>query len=141
MNLRRASGAATAAILQIVTAVALTGAAGGQIPQHATALEGIPSVRIDASEDQATRRELGAAEAAANLLKIRIVDGKYYWASHGNKPLAVSTAGEFTYLTSTEPGRYVRLRRLNDRLTYVEHVDMASGSVTYWGELRVVLGK
>jgi hypothetical protein len=35
----------------------------------------------------------------------------------------------------------VRLRRINEKLTYVEHLDMGSRSVTYWGELRVVLPK
>jgi hypothetical protein len=35
----------------------------------------------------------------------------------------------------------VRIRQLRDKLTYVEHVDTDTGSVTYWGELRIVLGK
>ena len=115
-------------------------AAAGQIPGNATSLEGLPTVRIDTTQDGATRRELGGAEAAANRLRIRIVDGRYYQAGR-DRPLTVSTAGEFTYLLSDEPGRYVRFRRLNDRLTYVEHVDMAAGSVTFWGELRIGLGK
>jgi hypothetical protein len=119
----------------------LAGAVAGQVPANATALEGVPTVRIDTTQETATRRELARAEAATSLLKIQIIDGRYYWASHGNRPLTVSTSGDFTYLASTEPGRYVRFRRLNDRLTYVEHVDMPSGSVTYWGELRIVLGK
>jgi hypothetical protein len=124
-----------------ITACLAGGPAAGQIPGNATSLEGVPTVRIEATQDTVTRRELGGVEAAKSLLKIQIVDGRYYWASHGNRPLTVSTAGEFTYLMSAEPGRYVRFRRVNDRLTYAEHVDMASGSVTYWGELRVVLGK
>jgi hypothetical protein len=33
------------------------------------------------------------------------------------------------------------MTRLNDRVSYVEHVDLASGSVTWWGELRIVIGK
>jgi hypothetical protein len=44
-------------------------------------------------------------------------------------------------LTSAEPGRYVRFKRINDRIAYVEHVDTAFGSVTYWGELRIVLDR
>jgi len=35
----------------------------------------------------------------------------------------------------------VRFRRLGERLSYVEHVDLDLGSVTYWGELRIVLDK
>jgi hypothetical protein len=115
--------------------------ASAQIPASATWLEGLPAVRVDATHDRAIRRELGEIEATRSVLKIRIVDGRYYWASREDRPLTLNTSGDFTYLSSAEPGRYVRFRRLNDRLTYVEHVDMPTGSVTFWGELRVVLGK
>ena len=111
------------------------------IPKNATALEGVPSVRIDTTQEGATRRKLDAVEAVKNGLKINIVDGKYYWGNRGNLPLTVISSGEFTYLSSTEPGKYVRLRWLNDKISYVEHVDMALESVTYWGEIRIVLGK
>jgi hypothetical protein len=111
------------------------------VPPDATALEGIPQVRVDTTSDAATRRQLGSADAEANRLRIQVKDGAFYWSSRDNSRLALTTAGEFTYLSSTIPGRYVRIRRVNDRLTYVEHVDTAFGSVTYWGELKVVLGK
>jgi hypothetical protein len=71
---------------------------------------------------------------------IRIVDGQYYWASRDNRPLRLQSSGEFTYLSS-EPGQYIRFTRMNDRISYVEHVDLAHGSVTWWGELRIVVGK
>ena len=74
-------------------------------------------------------------------MSIRIEDGGFYWSSRDNRRLALTSSGEFTYLSSSEPGRYVRIRRLNDRLTYMEHVDTDLGSVTYWGELRIVFGK
>jgi hypothetical protein len=78
---------------------------------------------------------------AEHRLTIKAENGRYFWASRGNLPLTLSSSGEFTYLASSEPGKYVRFRRVNDRITYVEHVDMAHGSVTYWGELRIVLGR
>ena len=111
------------------------------IPKNATALEGLPSVRIDTTRDAATRRQVDSAEAAKNELKIAIVDGKYYWANRGNRPLTLNSSEEFTYLSSTEPGKYIRLRWLNDKISYVEHIDTVIGSVTYWGELRIVVGK
>ena len=111
------------------------------IPKNAIALEGVPSVRVDTTEEGGARRELDAAEAVKDSLKINIIDGKYYWASRSNRPLTLISSGEFTYLSSTERGKYIRLRRLNDKISYVEHVDMARGSVTYWGEIRIVLGK
>jgi hypothetical protein len=111
------------------------------IPENARALEGLPAVRIDASKEGASRRTLSSAEAAKQGLKIQILNGQYYWTSRDNRPLTLSSSGEFTYLTSTEPGQYVRFRRINDRIDYVEHVDMGTGSVTYWGELRIVLDR
>jgi hypothetical protein len=84
---------------------------------------------------------LGAAEIAAHRLEITIENGRYFWASRNNEPLTIGSAGEFTYLSSSEPGKYIRFTRLNRTLTYVEHVDMAFGSVTYVGELRIVMGR
>lgn len=111
-----------------------------EIPQGATALEGTPDVRVEVTKDGAIRRTLDAAEAARDRLTIKIVDGRLYWGDP-DRPLIVRSSGDFTYVSAAEPGRYVRFRRLDDRLTYVEHVDMALSSVTYWGELRFVLGK
>ena len=100
-----------------------------------------PAVELDATREAANRRVLGSAEAAGHGLKVIVKDGRYYWASRQNVPLTLSASGEFTYLASTEPGHYIRLRKLNDRISYVEHVDTDSRSVTYWGEVRIVVGK
>jgi hypothetical protein len=111
------------------------------IPKNATALEGLPRVRVETTKDGTSRRELDPAEAATSRLTIRIDNGRLYWAGRDDRPLTVTSSNEFTYLLSTHPGRYVRFRWLNGTLAYVEHVDMAFGSVTYWGELRIVTGK
>ena len=111
-----------------------------EIPASATSLEGVPSVRIESAEKGTTRRVLNTAEAARDRLMISVVDGRFYWTSRGNRPLQLSSTGEFTYLSS-EPGKYVRLTRLNDKITYVEHIEMATENVTWWGELRIVAGK
>lgn len=110
-------------------------------PANATALEGLPTLRVETTPDATTRRHLDPEEAATSRLRVAIKDRSFYWSSRGNHRLALTGSGDFTYLTSTAPGRYVRIRRLNDRLTYVEHLDTALGSVTYLGELRIVIGK
>jgi hypothetical protein len=110
------------------------------IPPNASALEGVPAVRLDAKKDGALRRALDSDEAAKQALKIRVVDGKYFWATRENVPLTLTTAGEFTYLTA-EPGQYIRLRKVNNKIEYVEHVDKEWESVTWWGEMRIVLKK
>lgn len=111
------------------------------VPPTATVLEGRPDVRVEATEDRAERRELGEREADDNRLTIKVRNGQLYWGAQ-EVPLLVNPAGEFVYLSSsTRPGHYIRVRRVNDRLTYVEHLDMGTRNVTYWGELRVVLGR
>ena len=71
---------------------------------------------------------------AAFVLTTRVV------GTRGNRLLSLNSFGEFTYLSS-QPGQYIRFARLNDKISYVEHVDSTSGSVTWFGELRIVVGK
>ena len=140
---RAAAAVACVVLLSGSSAAQQASTAGGEaiIPPNATALEGVPAVELDATREAANRRVLGRAEAAGHGLKVVVKDGRYYWASRQNVPLTLSASGEFTYLASTEPGHYIRLRKLNDRISYVEHVDTDSRSVTYWGEVRIVVGK
>jgi hypothetical protein len=115
--------------------------APASIPAGATALQGSPTVRVETTAEQTKRDALTAKEASEHSLNISVIGGRYFWTSRQNEKLTLRTSGEFTYLTTDNPGRYVRLRRINDRLTYAEHVDMGFGSVTYFGELQIVLGK
>ena len=109
-----------------------------RIPPGAIALEGIPAVRVDAAQDETTRRVLNQVESVNSRLVVEIVDGQYYWTSRDNRRLRLEASGPFTYLSS-EPGNYIRFTRVNDRLSYIEHVDVPTGSVTWWGELRVIV--
>jgi hypothetical protein len=134
-------------VIVLIVILLLAAAAGGQdrppivFPPDTTALEGTPTLRVDTTRESTTRRQLDAAEAAGSRLRIQIRDGAFIWSSRDERRLTASAAGGFTYLSSNEPGRYVRIQRLNDRLTYIEHVDTELGSVTYWGDLRIVLGR
>jgi len=116
-----------------------TPAKGVDIPPTAAVLEGTPTVRIDSTESTTTRRLLDQAEAAKSRLRVNVIDGQYYWTSRENRLLRLNSAGAFTYLSS-EPGQYIRFTRIKDRIAYVEHVDGALGSVTWWGELKIVTG-
>jgi hypothetical protein len=144
---RRAHARLATSLVAVLVLVA--GAAGAQktsrggavLPGDATALEGLPTVLVETTSEGVTRRRLDSGEAAANGLRIRIEDGAFYWTSRDNRRLAATDSRGFTYLSSADPGQYVRISRLNDRLSYIEHVDTSSGSVTYWGELRIVTGK
>ena len=86
------------------------------------------------------RRMLDAMEREQSRLTVQKVNGAYIWTSRDNKMLTLFNEGPFTYL-SAAPGQYIRFTQVNDRITYVEHIDSPIGSVTWFGELRVVLGK
>ena len=131
------------ALLMLSVGVAGQSGSGApaSIPDGATALEGSPTVRVETTVDETKRHALTIKEANQHGLSISVIDGRYFWTSHHNEELTARPSGEFLYLTTASPGQYVRLRRINDRLTYVEHVDIGAGSVTYFGELRIVLGK
>ena len=110
------------------------------IPANAVALEGRPTVRVDSAQSNTTRSVLNETESAKGRLVVTIIDGQYYWTSRDNRRLRLEPSGPFTYLSS-EPGRYIRFTRIDDKVAYVEHVDTALGSVTWWGELQVVVGR
>jgi len=111
-----------------------------EIPADATALEGVPTVRIDTADARTTRHVLDPAEAAKDRLLVSIVDGQFYWTTRENRRLRLNSSGDYTYLSS-EPGNYIRMTRVNDRVSYVEHVDLGSESITWWGELTIRIGK
>ncbi len=111
-----------------------------EVPKTATTLEGIPSVRVDLSAEASQRRVLGKDEAAKNKLNIKVKNGQFFWASQGGEPLALNRKGEFTFLSAT-PGNYITVRKVKDRITYVEHLENKGQYITYFGELRVVVGK
>jgi len=137
--LKLAHGVLAVVLLALTQVFAQTGPPQSlTLPERGT-LEGIPSVRVLSTADATTRQVLNVADAASNPLKVQIRDGQFFWASHGDQPLRLFSSGPYTYLQS-EPGSYIRLSRINDRIYYVEHTDLREhGSVTWWGELRIVL--
>ena len=112
-----------------------------EIPATATVLEGIPTVRVDTAEGGvAARHVLSESEAEQSRLTVGLDDDQYRWTSRENRTLQKFEIGAYTYLSS-DPGHYIRFTRLNDRIAYEEHVDSPFGSTTWWGELRIVVGK
>jgi hypothetical protein len=137
----RLAAGVCAALLATQAVAGQTQAPGAvEIPKTATALEGTPTVRIDSTASGTARTVLSKTEASQHKLAVKMVDGKPVWASQGGRPLNLDVADGYTYLSS-DPGHYIRLRKLKDRISYVEHLDSDPGHVTYWGELRIVLGK
>ncbi len=134
-------GVAASATFLIAVAPAAHAQSAISIPPDAVSLEGRPEVRVDTDSDGTSRRVLDAREADTSAVKIRIEEGRLFWGDT-RRPVTVTAAGDYTYLSSAaEPGRYVRVQRIDDRFAYIEHVDKGPHSVTFWGELRIVLGR
>ena len=140
IGLAAAAFGVTALLAPTIVGQTQTTSASVPIPPNAVALEGLPTVRVDSAQSNATRRVLNVTESVKSRLVVKIVDGQYYWTSRDNRRLRLEAAGPFTYLSSA-PGNYIRFTRIGDKVSYVEHVDTALGSVTWWGELQVVVGR
>lgn len=113
-----------------------------QIPRDATALMGIPDVRVDSSDTEDQRTLLTPEEAKKSMLLVSKVGDTYYWTSRENRQLEIRESGIFTYLYLPGlPGSYVKFVRAGDKILYMEHVTILLSTITYWGELEIVTGK
>ena len=110
------------------------------IPRAATALDGIPTVLISSDGDTTEKQSLSGAEATKNRLLITVVNGQFYWASRGNRPLQLLGSGAFTYLYEG-PGAYIKFTKLGNKIVYMEHANISLSTLTYWGELKIITGK
>jgi len=110
------------------------------IPRAATALEGIPTVLISSDGDTTEKQSLSGTEATKNRLLITVVNGQFYWASRGNRPLQLLGSGAFTYLYEG-PGAYIKFTKLGNKILYMEHANISLSTLTYWGELKIITGK
>ena len=111
------------------------------LPAATVRLDGLPRIELETTERAASRRLLAPDAVQAQRLVIRVEQNRYFWGAD-RRPLTVQQSGEFIYLSSSsEPGKYIRVQKINDRLSYVAHLDQGRRSVTYWGEFRVVLGR
>jgi hypothetical protein len=111
-----------------------------ELPAGATALEGVPFLRVNSDESETQREGLTNQGPKKKRLLITIVDGQFFWASRENRPLRLTVSGSFSYL-SGGPGSYVKFARFGDRIVYMEHATLMLSTITYWGELSVITGK
>ncbi len=112
-----------------------------ELPTGTLTLEGVPRVRIDDTETGSRRHVLDRKEADRHQFSIQVKDGQFFRGGTANQPpLKVEAQGAYTYL-SAKPGSYIRFTRMNDRIAYVEHLEEGQNHVTFWGELRIVIGK
>jgi hypothetical protein len=104
-------------------------------------LDAEPAVRIDSSEDGATRRVLPPVERAKNRVIIIKQGQKYLWASRGGRELVHNASGAFHYFVDPLGSGYVKVKDMKlmgvsykgSRYYFMEHVTIHLASITYWG--------
>ncbi|MEK7405958.1 MAG: hypothetical protein AAB225_12690 [Acidobacteriota bacterium] len=111
-----------------------------QIPPAATALEGLPASVASSDEKGTEKKLLNAREAMKNRLLVTIVNGKFYWASRGNRQLQLHESGAFTYLYQG-PGAYIKFTKIGNKFVYMEHANILLSTLTYWGEMKIITGR
>ena len=94
------------------------------IPRTATALEGVPTVLVTSDEDSTETQKLSPSDSTKNRLLMSIVNGKFYWASRGNRELRLEESGAFTYLYEG-PGAYIKLTKVGNKIFYMEHAHLS----------------
>ena len=111
-----------------------------EIPAAATALEGVSTSLVSSDENGTKKRVLNRGEATKNRLLVTIVNGKFYWASRGNRHLEMHQSGAFTYLYEG-PGAYIKFARVGNKIVYLEHANLLLSTLTYWGEMKIITGR
>jgi hypothetical protein len=111
-------------------------------------IHGVPSVKISEGGIDRAVENIQPSKAVSLACVIQEIDGKYYWASRGNKPLVQVTSGAFiTYLAvdgagfirTIDPSSRTAAALLSDTestFEYVEHLNLGLRSVTYYGKMN-----
>jgi hypothetical protein len=103
-----------------------------------TEFEGTPDLKVEVTLGAATSEKVSKTEAAERRVIITREGDQYFWASRNNTPLYRLDSGDYiTYVAATGVG-YVRvLSRSKARgrhVTYMEHLTVRLGSITYFGK-------
>src|SRR5262245_51583178 len=112
------------------------------VPARAIRFDGAPPVNVESRRDPGMRRALiGPQEKPLSDPQEKKV-GLFVGSK---RRLPAYEPGAYTHLRGM-PGQYIRIKPLNETLSYVERVDTygervdaPSGSVTWYGELRMVV--
>lgn len=100
---------------------------------------GIPSLKVIVSESSSSRTQLSEKDASDSKVIITKSGDQYFWSSRGNTELSLVRSGAFWIFLATNGSGYVRIvdQELRDMVeaeySYVEHLTMMLGSVTYYG--------
>ncbi|HET9328452.1 MAG TPA: hypothetical protein VFQ05_16920 [Candidatus Eisenbacteria bacterium] len=107
-------------------------------------LEARPTVRINASEEGATRETLSKLDQEKSKITSAWRDGKYLWTSREGVELVLQGRTGPTYFFVEPRGAgYVKvfdthvwpdsMRDPGPRYRFMEHVHIGLGTITYWG--------
>jgi len=102
-----------------------------------------PTIRLNATDEQARRSVASTKERDENRLTIVSRDGRYFWQTRENREMMRRASGAFVYFISDDGAGYVKVldtrllpeavRPAGPRYRYMEHVSIMLGTITYWG--------
>jgi hypothetical protein len=102
-----------------------------------------PTSRVIADASGTTRTDLSVAESEQNRLLIVDRNGRFYWASRGDRELTHVQSGPYHFFIDMRAGDYVKIvdqRKLSPGfqsngpdIQYLEHITSGLTSLTYWG--------
>ena len=107
-------------------------------------LTGIPTVKVNSSEETTSRTVLTEIEQrAARVLLVRR-DKKFLWVTQGNKLVSHINRGSQHLFLDPEAGNYLKIfsqpttsGERGREYVYIEHVNQGPETVTYWGRADI----
>jgi hypothetical protein len=102
-----------------------------------TEFEGTPGTKVEVTLGAVSSEKVPKGEALQHRVLITREGDQYFWASRNNTPLYRLDSGDYvTYIAATGVG-YVRVlnpsKARGRKVTYMEHLTVQLGSVTYFG--------
>jgi hypothetical protein len=135
----------TRTILGVAIVWALSLSPGHSEAQSRTVFSGIPVTKISEGGIDRVAENLPRSTAVHLACVISEINGKYYWASRGNKQVARYAAGSFVTYLAVDGAGYIRvidpsakaaaslMSETEASFDYVEHMLLGLRSVTYYG--------
>lgn len=138
----------TNVIALVVAAIASLMLSAHAQSQSRTVFAGVPSVKVSESGTERLPETIRRDNAVNLRCVVSEIDGKYYWATRGNKEMVRHASGAFVTYVAIDGSGYVRIvdpsakgaaslmSPTEAKFDYVEHLLVGLRSVTYYGHAQ-----
>lgn len=95
-----------------------------------------PSSMVTSGPDRTDRELLSEPLTSKNAVLIVKKGNRFFWATRENRELFYNLSGMFHIFVDIRSGAYVKITRSEYGCSYMEHVHLHLGTITYWGETK-----